>query len=620
MHFPRLVIPLATVLTAAFNLAVNLLAVFVFLLAYGIQPRASWLLLPLVLIALLAFTVGVGSALSALYVRYRDVQPIWLVASTLLFYGSPVLYTIESVPEDVARRVPRQPTRRPARDRQGAGDRPSAPTLARPRAVRSHGSRRSLLLGVDLRCRPLALQPRGAAGRRGALAAAPHEAVEAGMPSRRACGRVSQASSAASRSWLRVASVRSLLATSSSTRAASRSARSASTLPRNARPGGGAGAVSLVRARQRLEPFPHRARRGAPKPRAPAPTPVPGPREHPVALDRRRAGGGSSARALDRPDRDRTVLLARPAANGLVLSATGTHPSRGPRSGSSRGPRPGTARRGSWSGRIGAAPRRLGRRGCGRRSPLRRARSAPSPRAAPNGSPSGLRRRSSGRRPAPGVPSAPRSRCSVHCDAGRGRPPRRARASGSSGERRAPLMPRKCSGRASRSSSTVSGSGSDQSSFVNGQPKSPGAASTNIQTLGGRQGELGVLERIAPALGHTTSRRHRDVGPADRRGAWPRSRSRTPHRSAAGSSRGARPRPRGRSGERERDADPDPSVSEQVVHQPRLGEPAALRVADRVDDDALAHPAGDVCPRRLRAPGRLNPSSCLVIARQMRSI
>jgi ABC-type polysaccharide/polyol phosphate export permease len=27
------------------------------------------------------------------------VQPIWIVASTLLFYGSPVLYTVESVPE-----------------------------------------------------------------------------------------------------------------------------------------------------------------------------------------------------------------------------------------------------------------------------------------------------------------------------------------------------------------------------------------------------------------------------------------------------------------------------------------------------------------------------------------
>ena len=99
MHFPRLVIPLATVLTAAFNLLANLVAVLAFLLVYGIQPRLSWLLLPPLLVALVAFTAGVGMALSALFVRYRDVQPIWLVVSTMLFYGSPVLYTIESVPE-----------------------------------------------------------------------------------------------------------------------------------------------------------------------------------------------------------------------------------------------------------------------------------------------------------------------------------------------------------------------------------------------------------------------------------------------------------------------------------------------------------------------------------------
>jgi ABC-2 type transport system permease protein len=101
MHFPRLVIPLSTVLTAAFNLGVNLLAVFVFLLVYGVEPRATWLLLPLVLVGLVAFTAGVSMILSAFYVRFRDVAPIWAVLSTVLFYGSPVLYTIEFVPEDV---------------------------------------------------------------------------------------------------------------------------------------------------------------------------------------------------------------------------------------------------------------------------------------------------------------------------------------------------------------------------------------------------------------------------------------------------------------------------------------------------------------------------------------
>ena len=39
MHFPRMVIPLSVVLTAAMNLVLSLLAVFVFLLAYGIPVR-----------------------------------------------------------------------------------------------------------------------------------------------------------------------------------------------------------------------------------------------------------------------------------------------------------------------------------------------------------------------------------------------------------------------------------------------------------------------------------------------------------------------------------------------------------------------------------------------------
>ena len=99
MHFPRMVIPLAVVLTAALNLVVNLAAVAVFILAYGIEVRWSWLLLPAGLLALIAFATGVAMILSALYVRFRDVAPIWSVVATALFYGTPVLYAIEIVPE-----------------------------------------------------------------------------------------------------------------------------------------------------------------------------------------------------------------------------------------------------------------------------------------------------------------------------------------------------------------------------------------------------------------------------------------------------------------------------------------------------------------------------------------
>jgi len=92
MRFPRLVIPLSVALTALFNLGMNFIAVLVFALATGVEPRWSWLqLVPL--IALLAtLAVGVGMLLSALYVRFRDIQPIWDVAQQILFYGSPIIY------------------------------------------------------------------------------------------------------------------------------------------------------------------------------------------------------------------------------------------------------------------------------------------------------------------------------------------------------------------------------------------------------------------------------------------------------------------------------------------------------------------------------------------------
>jgi ABC-2 type transport system permease protein len=37
--------------------------------------------------------------LSALYVRYRDVNQIWVVIRQMLFYGSPIIYVITKLPD-----------------------------------------------------------------------------------------------------------------------------------------------------------------------------------------------------------------------------------------------------------------------------------------------------------------------------------------------------------------------------------------------------------------------------------------------------------------------------------------------------------------------------------------
>jgi ABC-2 type transport system permease protein len=101
IRFPRMVIPLAVALNALFNLGLNLIVVFVFVLASGIGPRVSWLeMVPLVALLVL-FATGVTMLLSALYVRYRDVQPIWEVVLQVLFYASPVIYVSEVLPSSV---------------------------------------------------------------------------------------------------------------------------------------------------------------------------------------------------------------------------------------------------------------------------------------------------------------------------------------------------------------------------------------------------------------------------------------------------------------------------------------------------------------------------------------
>jgi ABC-2 type transport system permease protein len=93
-QFPRLVIPLATVLTSAFNLALNLVVVFAFVIAFGVDPTWTWLLLPVALLFLFTFTAAVSAALSVLYVRFRDVAIIWLVVAQMLFYVTPILYPV----------------------------------------------------------------------------------------------------------------------------------------------------------------------------------------------------------------------------------------------------------------------------------------------------------------------------------------------------------------------------------------------------------------------------------------------------------------------------------------------------------------------------------------------
>ena len=99
VRFPLMTIPTSAVLIAFFGLALNGVVLGFFVLLNGVDPRLTWLELPLLLVPLAILAMGVSAGLAALYVRARDLSPIWDVVTQALFYITPILYPIQLVVE-----------------------------------------------------------------------------------------------------------------------------------------------------------------------------------------------------------------------------------------------------------------------------------------------------------------------------------------------------------------------------------------------------------------------------------------------------------------------------------------------------------------------------------------
>lgn len=101
MQFPRMVIPLTTSLTASITLGLNLLVGMVLLLGFGLTPNLGWLAMPAGALVLIVLSTGISLILSVAFVRLPDVGQLWQVISRVMFYGTPILYTIDLVPPSV---------------------------------------------------------------------------------------------------------------------------------------------------------------------------------------------------------------------------------------------------------------------------------------------------------------------------------------------------------------------------------------------------------------------------------------------------------------------------------------------------------------------------------------
>lgn len=92
VFFPRLVLPLSTVLSTLVDFCVSLAMLIVLMVIFRITPTAQLLLLPVWLFLILLLSLGCGLIAAALTVSYRDVQYILPVAVNFLTFASPIAY------------------------------------------------------------------------------------------------------------------------------------------------------------------------------------------------------------------------------------------------------------------------------------------------------------------------------------------------------------------------------------------------------------------------------------------------------------------------------------------------------------------------------------------------
>jgi len=99
-YFPRLALPLATVVSALIDFAVSFLVLLVFLLIDGNYPiTARYFLLPLLLIITIFFSSGVGLLFGALMVVFRDTKNLLSFILMIWMYITPIMYPITLAPE-----------------------------------------------------------------------------------------------------------------------------------------------------------------------------------------------------------------------------------------------------------------------------------------------------------------------------------------------------------------------------------------------------------------------------------------------------------------------------------------------------------------------------------------
>ena len=99
VYFPRSILPLSLVTSETINFLVSCIIILAFIVFKGFGISKFILFFPLVLLIQYVLLLGIALIFSAVTVYMRDIQHFIGVVLQLLFYATPIVYSIDTIPE-----------------------------------------------------------------------------------------------------------------------------------------------------------------------------------------------------------------------------------------------------------------------------------------------------------------------------------------------------------------------------------------------------------------------------------------------------------------------------------------------------------------------------------------
>lgn len=99
VYFPRLILPLSGVLAKLLDFGIAMLMLATLMAFYRILPTWNCIYLPVLVLIMVAASLGVGLWLTAMAIQYRDVKHALSFVVQLAMYASPVIYSVNIIPE-----------------------------------------------------------------------------------------------------------------------------------------------------------------------------------------------------------------------------------------------------------------------------------------------------------------------------------------------------------------------------------------------------------------------------------------------------------------------------------------------------------------------------------------